>query len=696
MHQPYYKDDMTGQYSMPWVFLHAIKDYYELPWMVEKYPKIKAVFNLVPSLLIQLREYENYDVNDKFLNGLRKPVASLGNDEKLYLVGNLFHSNLKTMIAPLPKYLELANKRSAFADVTEFAQWLPEQDLLDLEVLFLLSWCGNAIRQKSRLISSLIIKNSGFVEDEKHALLLELFDFVRQIIPYYKSLQEGRQIEIFSTPFYHPILPLLIDKNSAIEALPSVVLPKYMTSFKEEANVHVASTMELCSDVFGVAPKGFWPAEGSVSMDALKMLSKNGVSYCAADEDVIFKKLGDTNRHNIYKKYSLKLEDKDFGIFFRDKQLSDLIGFTYSGWDGAEAAVDFVARLRAIYDDCGFEPVVPIVLDGENAWEFYENNAYGFFAYLYELIGHSDWIECVTGEELFDASGRGSEMKIDNIKAGSWIYGTFSTWIGQNEKNRAWELLSMTKDFATVNMSSLPADVAQIVQKELMIAEGSDWFWWYGDDHYTPLADRFDELFRKHLINVYDIFGETPPQEILQPIISKSKSPYTSKPMSYITPTIDGKISSYFEWMGAGVVELGFEFTAMDSSGFSLKKLLYGFDENYLYFSIFGDFAQLKDSNYDIGIQIVSNSKIHMKVPILSDLSGFTRHLANSEEIAFEAKLGELFEMRIAKAVLDAGGLANIDVVFEVYKNKKLIERAPLYSMLNIEIDGEFSDEWYI
>lgn len=695
MHQPYYKDDMTGQYTMPWVFLHAIKDYYELPWLVEKFSKVKAVFNLVPSLLIQLQEYENENVNDKFLIELKKPVATLTAQEKLYLVQNLFHSNLTTMIAPLPKYLELANKKSTFTDMEDFSKRLSEQELLDLEVLFLLSWCGNAIKKKSEIVGALIQKQFGFAELDKAVLLAELFAFIKEIIPYYKQLQENGIIEVFTTPFYHPILPILINQNSAVDALPSVELPKKMCSFSDDAPLHVDSAVKLYTKLFDLPPSGFWPAEGGISYDALNMLSKNGVRYCAADEDILFKTLNDTNRHNIYKKYHLKFEDREFGIFFRDKQLSDLIGFTYSGWDGKDAAVDFIGRLRSIYNDCGFDPIIPIVLDGENAWEFYENNAFEFFTSLYESIEKADWIECVRAVELF-SDNNCINVELPHIRSGSWIYGTFSTWIGQNEKNKAWEILSITKEFVNENIKKLPQNKANAVQKELMIAEGSDWFWWYGDDHYTPLADQFDMLFRKHLINIYDIFNEKPPVAILTPIVSKAKSPYIQKPKGYISPKIDGETSSFFEWMGAGIVELGFEFTAMDSSGFILKKLLYGFDENYLYFSLQGDFSNIKDKDYELGMQIVSNSRIHMKTPILSNLSGFTRHLANSEDVAFEARVGNSFELRIAKTVLDAYGLTNVEVVFELYKNGRQIERAPLYSLLGIEINGDFSDEWYI
>ena len=695
MHQPYYKDDAVGQYVMPWVFLHAIKDYYELPWLVEKSPKIKAVFNLVPSLLVQLSEYEKEGVNDKFLSTLRKPTVSLKAGEKVYLAENLFHSNMKTMIAPFHRYLELANKKAAFTRIDEFATHLSEQDLLDLEILFLLSWCGNAIRQKSRLVAELIEKQFDYSEDDKRELLSELFAFVRDIIPYYKKLQENGNIEVFTTPFYHPILPLLIDKNSAVEAYPDVLMPGNFADFSQDAPLHIKDAVKLYTDIFSMPPLGFWPAEGSVSTAALSMLSEHGVEYCAADEDVLFKTLNDPNRHNIYKKYYLEFDNRKFGIFFRDKQLSDLIGFTYSGWDGKDAAKDFVARLNTIYNDCGFEPIVPIVLDGENAWEFYENNAFDFFTALYKQIEQANWIECVSAKELF-ANNYGVEIKLPFIKAGSWIYGTFSTWIGQSEKNRAWELLSFTKEYVKQNLSKLsPAD-KRIVQKELMIAEGSDWFWWYGDDHYTPLAGEFDKLFRKHLLNIYETFGETPPEMIVAPILSKAKSPYIVRPKTYITPTIDGRVSGFFEWIGAGIVELGFEFTAMDSSGFSLKKLYYGFDEDYVYFSLRGDFAKMKDKDYALGINIVSNSKFNIKTPILSNLSDFTRHLANSEEIAFEAGVDDNFEMRIAREALDAGGLKVIEVAFELYKNNRQIERAPLYSMLELEINGDFSDEWYI
>jgi len=695
MHQPYYKDDFTGLYTMPWVFLHAIKDYYELPWLMEEYSKQKAVFNLVPSLLVQLREYESENVNDIFLNTLKKPVISLDEKERLYLSENLFHSNVKTMVAPFPRYLDLANKKLAFKKIADFAATLTRVDFLDLEVLFLLSWCGNAVRQKSQIVQNLIAKGGGYDEDDKLELLSVLFSFVREIVPYYKQLAESGKIELFTTPFYHPILPLLIDKNSAKEACQNVVMPQKMAEFADDARTHVMDAVDMFKDTFGTAPLGFWPAEGSVSNDAISMLASCGVKWCAADEDVLFKTLGDSSKHSVYKKYLLDTANGKFGMVFRDKHLSDLVGFTYSGLNPNNAAKDFVQKLRAIYDDCGFEPVVSVVLDGENAWEFYENNAYGFFHALYKEIEDADWIESVTVKELFEQD-LGVSLEIPYIKAGSWIYGTFSTWIGQGEKNRAWELLSTTKEFVNENIHKLNEKEKAIVKKELMIAEGSDWFWWYGDDHFTPLADQFDQLFRKHLINIYTTFESAPPQKITTPIISKAKSPYIKKPKGFIAPSMDGSVSSYYEWMDAGIVEFGFEFTAMDSSGFTIKKLRYGCDEKYLYLALFGNFEGMVDKDYAIGVHIVSHDKINIKVPLAKDLGGFTRHLANSEDVAFEAVVGDVVEMRIAKESLGLDGTNIIEIAFELFKNDQPIERAPMYSMLEIDVSDEFLDEWFI
>lgn len=693
MHQPYYKDDMQNEYKMPWVFLHAIKDYYELPYYLSKFETIKATFNLVPSLIEQLEEYEKGFVNDVFLSSLQKEVSILTHSERDFLAKTLFFSNLKTMIHPFPRYRELNAKKNSYKEHKDFVDNLENAELLDLEVLFLLSWCSNALRESSQLIQSLIKKERGFGESDKISLIAELFSFVGKIIPFYKKLQLDGKIEIATTPFYHPILPLLLDKNAAKEADKHAATPRIFADFKSDASRHVDAALQKYEDVFGVRPSTFWPAEGSISNEALALLSKSGVKYVGADEDVLFKSIDSRYRFDIYKRYTVGRENK-IGILFRDKAISDLIGFTYSNKNSKEAVDDFMSRLKELHNSIGFEAVIPIILDGENAWEYYDNNARDFFEDLYAQIEKTEWCDTLTFSEVFEKDGIESAA-IESIKPGSWIYGTFSTWMGHEEKNRAWELLSETKNAFEEVKHSLSNEVLEKATKELMVAEGSDWFWWYGDDHYTPQADEFDKLFRKHLLNIYKLIAKEPPAKLFESINKVKTAKIKQKPKNYITPDIDGKMTDFYEWLGAGSIDLDAEFSAMDSSGFHFEKLFWGFDDENICFAISGKFSELIDKGYDLCIELVGSKAITIKVPFAS--KAHKMGCAESGiEGTIESAVADVFEISLPKSCLECSCDTLLEVSFEIQKQGKVIEKAPLYGSLQLEVNEKFLEDWYI
>lgn len=689
MHQPYYKDDMQDEYKMPWVFLHAIKDYYELPYYLSKFSHIKATFNLVPSLIEQLEEYEKGYVNDLFLSSIKKNVSLLTKEERIFLAETLFFANPKTMIHPFVRYRELYSKKALFKDHGEFADSLEEGEMVDLEVLFLLSWSCNALRENSQTVKGLIKKGRNFTEAEKASLISELFLFVGKIIPFYKELQEAGKIEIATTPYYHPILPLLLDKNAAKEADKNASTPKIFADFKSDATRHVESAIEKYKEVFGIAPSTFWPAEGSISNAALELLSKHGVKHVGADEDVLFKSLESRYRFDICKKYIVGGEHK-IGVLFRDKAISDLIGFTYSGKDANEAADDFISRLKELHSAIGFEAVVPIILDGENAWEYYDNNAKEFFEALYRRIESTDWCDTMTFSEVFESDAI-EGGRIESIKPGSWIYGTFSTWMGHEEKNRAWELLSETKNAFEETKQTLAPDIVRKATKELMVAEGSDWFWWYGDDHYTPQADEFDELFRKHLLNIYKLIAKEPPVKLFESINKTKVAKIKQKPKNYLTPEIDGKMTDFYEWLGAGSIDLDAEFSAMDSSGFHFEKLFWGFDDENICFAITGKFAELMDKGYDLSIELMGSKSIKIKLPFSSQ-----PYKMGCAEGHIESAVAEVFEVSLPKACLECGCDKLLQASFEIQKGGKVIEKAPLYGSLQLEVNEKFLEDWYI
>ncbi len=676
MHQPEYKNPLTDTYEMPWTFLHCIKDYYEMPWHISRFKNIKATFNLVPSLIKQIQDYTNKDVKDKFLLSLKKRPEDLTTNEKRFLIPFLFNANIKTMIKPFPRYYQLFLKKEQFTGNIE--NLFSNQEILDIEVLFLLSWTGNYLRKRSDIVRSLIVKSSDFTQEDKEKLLEELFSFVKEIIPFYKKLKDEGKIEISTTPFYHPILPLLIDIKSAKEATPEITLPKVEASFKDHAEIHLEKALSFYKDIFREEPKGLWPAEGSISNDTVLLFSKKNIHWAASDEDVLFNSLGEREKRYIYKIYRYE----NTNLFFRDKTLSDLIGFTYSNWDSKDAAQDFINRLREIYNDFSFSPMVSVILDGENAWEFYENNGFDFFNSLYSILEKEEWIETVTFSQALNLE---ETIQLSNIVAGSWIGGNFYTWIGHPEKNRGWELLSKAK-------KSFDKSLKEKKEKALeymLVAEGSDWFWWYGDDHYTPYADKFDMLFRANLQKVYKILEIEPPSDIFTPIKKTFSSPYIQFPNYYVFPLIDGEISNYFEWLNGGIINLTFDASAMDTSKVHLKKLYYGYDEENLYLGIDGKIRELLDKDYFLSIDFLGKEEEKVLIYI-----GNKKQIKNRcSDIEYSCK--HICEIKIPLKCLPLED-DKIEVSFGIYKNNKQIEKVPFYNYITLDLSRKFDDEWFI
>jgi len=680
MHQPYYKDDCTNTTLMPWVFLHAIKDYYDIPWYLEKFPNIKATFNLVPSLLTQIEGYLNGSANDKFLEMLKKDVNSLRLDEKSFLSEYLFLANEQHMVKPLPRYYELLLKYKAPDSSFEI---FSNEEILELEVLFLLAWCGNFLRESNELVKALLKQEKNYSQKQKNDLINELYSFLSELIPYYKKLQDNKQIDISTTPFYHPILPLLIDRQSAKEARPDVVLPTSSAKYEDFASLQVTSAVDYFEKLFDKKPKGFWPSEGSVSNKTISLLSSHGVQWACTDEEILSKTLNNSNKELLYKPYSLKTENGKVNLFFRDKYLSDLIGFDYSKKSAKEAASDFVSHLKNIYLNASSSPLVPVILDGENAWEFYPNNAQDFFEELYKLLDEQAWCETV----LFDEVPQIEDLKfteLASLNSGSWINGNFDIWIGSPEKNKAWELLDLTKNSFDEVKNSLDEQTLQKVEKEFMIALGSDWFWWYGDDHYTELNHQFDEQFRAHLKNVFELMNKEVPREIFVPIVKKDAANQVNiLQKDFISPVVDGNMSNYFEWLNCGRMDIKKEFSTMDSSSSVIEYLYYGVDrQNNLYLYLEGNKVQ---SLGEFELRVTLEDKIF--------IFDFKKKLQTISQNGtyFDLAFSKGIEIKVYDFKLKKVGFS-----FELFKKKKKIQRYPLYDETVLDFENLFLKSWYI
>jgi alpha-amylase/alpha-mannosidase (GH57 family) len=592
MHQPYYKDDITGSYILPWVRMHGVKDYYYMPSLLTDFPDIHQTFNLVPSLLKQIRDYVGNGAADKFLTLTLKPAAELDPEDKLFLLKNSFMANWDTMIKPYPSYWMLLDRRGysvSSNDLENATRYFTTQDYLDLQVWFNLTWFDPLFKQNDPFLKSLIQKGSGFTENEKALLIQKQREVMALIIPQYKRLAETGRIELTTTPFYHPILPLLCDTDLAKVATPDIQLPAYRFVHPEDAKVQVDRALAYHEDLFGVRPSGMWPAEGSVAEEIVPLLADAGIKWIGTDEGVLSRSLGIhierdfagvmKNPEVLYKPYLAGKGDKRVSIVFRDHTLSDLIGFVYSKWDYKNAVHDLIDRLHRVRSGLSSGPhLVSVILDGENAWEYYRNDARDFFLYLYERLSREKGLRCVTvGEYLKEHP---AQSAIERLHAGSWINANYRVWIGHEEDNRAWDLLAQTRqaltDFASGNGD--PDKLAK-AWEEIYIAEGSDWCWWYGDDHHSENDEEFDLLFRTHLMNVYRIIGLDVPDELQIPILREDRQALpTVELTAFISPTIDGQVTNYFEWLPAGFYDVSQGGGAMHRGASIITHIYYGFD----------------------------------------------------------------------------------------------------------------------
>jgi len=602
MHQPYYKDLVTGKYFMPWVRLHGIKDYYDMVAILDEFPKVHQTFNMVPSLVDQILDYVDNNATDTHLDLALKPAAELTTSEKESILQNFFLANWENMVKPYPRYWDILKTRGfvySKDDLKDIQRYFITQDYLDLQVLFNLAWFDPIFKDNDKFLKGLVKKGQDFTEDEKIELIKKQREVLALIIPKYREMEERGIIEISTTPYYHPILPLLCDSFAAKMAIPDIKLPKKRFLHPEDAVAQVNKAVEFHKRVFGRAPRGMWPSEGSVSEEIIPIIHDAGVKWIATDEEILAKSINALFERDkdeiakdagtLYRPYNARVGDKGVSMFFRDHSLSDLIGFVYSKWDPEHASQDFMNRLHKIRDKLLTqgnmdEFVIPIILDGENAWEYYKNDGRDFLRSLYGKLSNDPLIRAVTMSEHIEANPPNAALP--KLFSGSWINHNFRIWIGHEEDNTAWDLLEDTRSALVEFEREGTADKAAITKawQEIYIAEGSDWCWWYGDEHSTENDDAFDELFRKHLMNVYMLVGKDIPEELFIPVIREDK---VCKPtidlVSFISPTIDGEVSNYFEWLSAAYYDVTKVGGTMHRVESIVSHIYYGFNLANMY-----------------------------------------------------------------------------------------------------------------
>ncbi len=635
MHQPYYKDPLKNEYALPWTYLHGIKDYFDMPAIVEDTPGARAVFNLVPSLIEQLLEYASGTAVDPFLEKGKAAPSDLSLDDRVFLLENFFSANRQHMIEPSRRYLELLYMAGEGkpGSAAECVKHFSEQDLLDLQVWFFLAWTGEAARRRYPVFADLIAKGENYTAADKNLLFTTQLEVLQAIIPLYQRLHEEGRIELSVTPYYHPILPLLCDQKVAHTAMPRVTLPVAGFCHPEDARAQIRRGITYFRTIFGFNPTGMWPSEGSVSNETLALIAGSGVSWIATDEEILEKSMDGglgAGKERLYRPWRYSCSNGEIGAFFRDHQLSDLIGFTYSQWETGRAVTDLCGRLHAIKSRLGGEGrVVSIILDGENAWEYYPNNAYDFLQGMYSGIAKSATLRLTTCSDVLKDTR--FEGLLHTIFPGSWINGNYSIWIGHPEENLAWDLIAHAREAAVAGNPLVAAALesgepsedatAEMICRSLYAAEGSDWFWWYGDDHFSPHSDRFDRLFRQHLMNIYRLLGQDPPRELLEPIKKKNPAGLIREPAAFIDPEISGRINDYFEWLAAGLYDLTRQGSAMHSSDRMLQSFYYGFNEKSLFFRIDGvqDLSRLLKENDLLNLHLIYDRDYRLPLQMKKD-----------------------------------------------------------------------------
>jgi len=520
MHQPYYKDLLTGEASVPWVRLHGTKDYLDMVEILEKYPNIRQTFNLVPSLVEQVEDYAAKTVKDKFLELSARPALELSGEDKDFLRNNFFSINKEKVISLYPRYYELYFKAR---EKKEF----DTRDYLDLQVLFNLAWIDPSFKNKMPQLQSLVHKGRFFTEEEKGVVLNAQLEILNRIIPGYRRFRESGQIEVTVTPFYHPILPLLCNTKIAKEANPKTTLPKPGFSWQEDALSQIESAVTFYSARFNEKPVGMWPSEEAVSECVVPLIINSGIRWIVTDEAILFKSLKKKKRDTglLYQPHLLKRKQGNLSVVFRDRPFSDLIGFVYHSWKTENAVSDFMHHLDNIAKAFkGRDILVSVAMDGENAWEYYPNDGHDFLELLYQRLSESENVKTTTVSDYLKEHP--AVLEIKRIAAGSWIYGEFGKWIGSPLKVRAWECLSEARKILEEVTKSPPQTVAgpprsvaeqspiELAWKQMYILEGSDWFWWYGEDP----DGTFDRLFRMHLANFYTLIGRSAPAYINKPL----------------------------------------------------------------------------------------------------------------------------------------------------------------------------------
>jgi alpha-amylase/alpha-mannosidase (GH57 family) len=620
-HQPFYKDLVTGEYRLPWVRLHALKDYYGMVKLLDEFPTVHQTFNLVPSLITQIQDYAAGTAQDAFLRVAAKPAHELTLDERRFALTYLFHANPVNMIGRYPRYQELWDRYRSSGDSADRAEhYFRTQDYTDLQVLSQIAWFDEFFLEEAE-ISALVKKAKNYSLEDQAYIISRQGDLVAKALPAHAAAAKRGGIEISTSPFYHPILPLVVDTDAGGVSSPGLPLPQSRFRHPEDAREQLLRGLDLHHKVFGIRPAGVWPSEGSVSEEVLAIAHNLGVTWMATDEGVLGRSSGtffsrdgggrlpSDQAEQLYNLHRYENGETRMHMVFRDHTLSDLVGFVYSGMPPLDAAHHLINNIKQAAQPVlakGRDAVVPVILDGENAWEYYPKSGREFLRRFYDLLAGDDSVEAVT---MSEAISRHRDFGILNkIVPGSWINANFNVWIGAPEDNRSWDYLSHARNFYAQNAARATEEQRKLAFEEILISEGSDWNWWYGPEHHSANDRDFDELYRKHLSNVYQALGAIPPDYLAQPLFGAAGRPTFTPQMAFVHPRITGDGVRYFEWIGAARYTADQRSGAMHGKTFLLDAVYAGLDEENVYGRL--DFVgKVPESDFELVVNLESWAK---------------------------------------------------------------------------------------
>lgn len=707
-HQPVYQENFTDDFVMPWVRLHATKDYLDMLLRCEDHKKIKLNFNISATLLNSIEKYSK-GINDLHSKLLILKDNKLSEMDKNFILQYFFDVNYSTMIMQREYYAELYNKRYSKEDIS--INDFTDQEYFDIIANYTMCWIDTKFYLMYPELKYLSEKQKNYTYEDRKRIYEIQFDIIRKIIPYYKKFQDEGRIEISTSPYYHPIIPLLLDINEA-KCSYNENLPSKSPLFAEDAKEQTKKALDYFEKVFKKRPKGIWLPEHCISMASVDMLNDLGVKWTVTDEGILANTLGREFARDfegnleapfdLCVHYKFNSRNNKVNVLFADSFFSNLVSFGYGNYDGHVAANDFYEKIKTVQSKLQFSPkedhLLTIAMDGENCWESYQNDGNEFLDTLYELIENDDTLQTVLVSDFIE---KAKPEKLDNVASGSWINRNFDLWIGEPTKNLAWIYLDKTRNdlfkFSKELLENAKTDEEKLeaqkridkAKEEIFVSEGSDWLWWYGEPNESSNDHIFDFLFRAHLKNVYGALDKPSPKHLDVPLASIIGKPIR-QPRRHITPVIDGIYDPNINsWVDAGYIFLP------DSPTFSAKKTIkgiyYGNDDDNIYLKFELNKNNLANSIYFIKNQVFiyfkpESQTVISPVRIALRTENLYPVLENqfSHELKFSFNEHELVPPQLLKALY--GGMWQVQLIRKVsYAFKDTIEVALSFDDLGVK-----------